>query len=139
MRAGDGLLPRKTHRACDGEARAGTPSANARHDPARGAPNSRWSGTGSGGHSRRLQPVAGANRRYARDHEHAGPMKHPMQNAPHPDPLPAAGEREHITAAREPHPERFCPNCGAELVDRSCKLLCPNRQCGYAMSCSDFY
>ncbi len=41
--------------------------------------------------------------------------------------------------AGDAHPERFCPNCGAELVERACKLLCPNRQCGYAMSCSDFY
>jgi hypothetical protein len=34
--------------------------------------------------------------------------------------------------------ERTCPNCGAELLERQCKLLCPNRDCGYYMSCSDF-
>lgn len=41
--------------------------------------------------------------------------------------------------AREAHPERTCPNCGAPLIERKCKLLCPNLQCGYYMSCSDFY
>jgi hypothetical protein len=38
-----------------------------------------------------------------------------------------------------PRPERICPNCGAPLLERKCKLLCPNRECGYYMSCSDFY
>lgn len=36
-------------------------------------------------------------------------------------------------------PERICPNCGALLLESRCKLLCPNRECGYYMSCSDFY
>jgi hypothetical protein len=36
-------------------------------------------------------------------------------------------------------PERICPNCGEALYESRCKLLCPNRQCGYYMSCSDFY
>jgi hypothetical protein len=36
-------------------------------------------------------------------------------------------------------PERVCPNCGSPLLEQKCKLLCPNRQCGYYMSCSDFY
>ena len=36
-------------------------------------------------------------------------------------------------------PERVCPNCGRELLERKCKLLCPNAECGYYMSCSDFY
>ena len=32
---------------------------------------------------------------------------------------------------------RFCPNCSTQLVDQQCKLKCP--QCGYYLSCSDFY
>ena len=38
-----------------------------------------------------------------------------------------------------PRPERICPNCGAALLERKCKLLCPSPACGYYMSCSDFY
>ena len=36
-------------------------------------------------------------------------------------------------------PIRTCPNCGAALADRSCKLICPTPGCGYYLSCSDFY
>jgi len=42
----------------------------------------------------------------------------------------------HLT---ERQPERVCPNCGAVLYERKCKLLCPEPACGYYMSCSDFY
>jgi len=34
---------------------------------------------------------------------------------------------------------RTCPNCGAALAERKCKLLCPNLQCGYFLSCADYY
>lgn len=36
-------------------------------------------------------------------------------------------------------PIRTCPNCGAELQERKCKLFCPRPACGYYLSCSDFY
>jgi hypothetical protein len=35
------------------------------------------------------------------------------------------------------HPERFCPNCSAELKESRCKLSC--ERCGFYLSCSDFY
>ena len=44
----------------------------------------------------------------------------------------------------EPEPQRgdpgtvilTCANCGAELIERKCKLIC---RCGYFLSCSDYY
>jgi len=29
-----------------------------------------------------------------------------------------------------------CANCGAQMLDRKCKLIC---RCGYFLSCSDYY
>lgn len=31
---------------------------------------------------------------------------------------------------------RTCLNCGKEMVDEKCKLVC---ECGYFSSCSDYY
>jgi hypothetical protein len=42
-------------------------------------------------------------------------------------------------APRDLTPERICPVCGSELLERKCKLLCPDPACGYYLSCSDFY
>ena len=36
-------------------------------------------------------------------------------------------------------PIRTCPNCGRELLERKCKLYCPDTRCGYFLSCSDYY
>jgi hypothetical protein len=44
----------------------------------------------------------------------------------------------------EPEPRRgdpgtvilTCANCGAEMIERKCKLIC---RCGYFLSCSDYY
>jgi len=41
-----------------------------------------------------------------------------------------------------PNPEaavRTCPNCGAALAERKCKLVCPTQGCGYFLSCADYY
>ena len=31
----------------------------------------------------------------------------------------------------------YCPVCSMRLTEMKCKLLCP--QCGYYMSCADYY
>ena len=31
-----------------------------------------------------------------------------------------------------------CPNCGAELQGRKCKLLCVRVGCGYVVTCSEW-
>ncbi len=33
---------------------------------------------------------------------------------------------------------RICPNCGAILRERACKLSCPTPGCGFFLSCADF-
>ena len=45
-----------------------------------------------------------------------------------------------VESEKKPEPENasdFCPVCSLRLESRSCKLVCP--QCGYYMSCSDYY
>jgi hypothetical protein len=32
----------------------------------------------------------------------------------------------------------ICPNCGAQLEGRKCKLFCPTRGCGYVVTCSEW-
>jgi exosome complex RNA-binding protein Csl4 len=32
---------------------------------------------------------------------------------------------------------RTCANCGSAMEERKCKLIC--RDCGYFLSCSDYY
>jgi len=52
--------------------------------------------------------------------------------------VPKNGEAEEKVAHTcAPDPSHFCPNCSVRLVDHRCKLKCP--QCGYFLSCSDFY
>jgi len=37
----------------------------------------------------------------------------------------------------EREPMLFCPVCSRRLAERKCKLYC--EQCGYYMSCADYY
>ncbi|MSV35075.1 MAG: hypothetical protein EXQ47_05680 [Bryobacterales bacterium] len=39
--------------------------------------------------------------------------------------------------AREREPMLHCPVCSRRLSERKCKLVC--EQCGYYMSCADYY
>ena len=40
-------------------------------------------------------------------------------------------------SAREDEPMLYCPVCSRRLAERKCKLYC--EQCGYYMSCADYY
>jgi hypothetical protein len=46
-------------------------------------------------------------------------------------------EKTAVIAVDE-HPSHFCPVCGARLQPMHCEMVCPNRACGFFMSCSEF-
>jgi hypothetical protein len=37
----------------------------------------------------------------------------------------------------EDEPMLYCPVCSTRLTERKCKLIC--EECGYYMSCADYY
>jgi hypothetical protein len=41
------------------------------------------------------------------------------------------------TARRVDHHCQICPTCGFQLTGHHCKLVCT--QCGYYLSCADYY
>ena len=51
--------------------------------------------------------------------------------------------RGHVSEPEEPvrkqedEPMLYCPVCSKRLSERKCKLFC--EQCGYYMSCADYY
>jgi hypothetical protein len=56
--------------------------------------------------------------------------------------VPSADSFPRENAEAQSHPEDlepmlFCPVCSLRLDQRKCKLFC--NQCGYYMSCADYY
>jgi len=49
----------------------------------------------------------------------------------------AATEECAAPPAAESEPMLYCPVCSRRLSERKCKLYC--EQCGYYMSCADYY
>jgi hypothetical protein len=47
-----------------------------------------------------------------------------------------AGEQEQIRDDKD-EPMLYCPMCSLRLTELKCKLICA--QCGYYMSCADYY
>jgi Zn finger protein HypA/HybF involved in hydrogenase expression len=57
-----------------------------------------------------------------------------MAMSPDPKATPVAESQPEMKAA---DPSQYCPNCSEKLRESRCKLKCP--QCGFYLSCSDFY
>jgi len=49
----------------------------------------------------------------------------------------AASHVHQAQPARKPDLSSYCPNCGAQMRDSRCKMVC--KTCGFFLSCSDFY
>ena len=72
-------------------------------------------------------------------------LQHPATATPESAPLPASAAAV-IASTVGPATADFsedpglvmtsCANCGAQMLDRKCKLIC---SCGYFLSCSDYY
>lgn len=55
-------------------------------------------------------------------------------------PVPLSVPDEPVAPLIQPDPHRLmrtCANCGSEMEERKCKLICHG--CGYFLSCSDYY
>jgi predicted RNA-binding Zn-ribbon protein involved in translation (DUF1610 family) len=52
-------------------------------------------------------------------------------------PDPRAPGQPVAQAAQKPDVSSYCPNCGTQMRDSRCKMVC--KTCGFFLSCSDFY
>ena len=63
-----------------------------------------------------------------------------MSDAPMSNDKEVARPHGLLTAPADPETSlRTCPNCGAALEERKCKLFCPRTGCGFYLSCADYY
>ncbi len=62
---------------------------------------------------------------------------HPSNTAPKGSEKVPGGSPVQRTVERTEEASEYCPRCSSKLTARSCKMVCAN--CGYYMSCSDFY
>jgi hypothetical protein len=53
------------------------------------------------------------------------------------DHTPGTSISERANERSENEPMLYCPVCSRRLTERKCKLFC--EQCGYYMSCADYY
>jgi hypothetical protein len=53
------------------------------------------------------------------------------------DPKLPVAPSEPIPNSQDNEPMLYCPVCSRRLAERKCKLFC--EQCGYYMSCADYY
>src|SRR5205814_9310641 len=53
------------------------------------------------------------------------------------DAVALTADVDHPTVSPSEDISRYCPVCSRRLESKRCKLICP--QCGYYMSCADYY
>jgi len=51
--------------------------------------------------------------------------------------LTAQAQAQQLPRERRVDVSSYCPNCGSQMRDSRCKMVC--KTCGFFLSCSDFY